>query len=225
MVRRAFLISSRMLICGFGCAALDGDSATWFLIPEGWRHVGLFGSLAPLGHGSLLLPLMLAGTWFLIAEEWSGSLPLLGDGSLLPFLMLAGTATWSSPPEQAPRTRFAGGGCSPRTDPGRFGFLAAAGFAIKAGFTRTREEQECRSAAAAALRRGSRDGGSTVVPAMVAAAKSREQRSNNDRESRDPAGGSKRMRWSQIKMDRGLGRRGANKKEETRETEKWPQVI
>ena len=36
--------------------------------------------------------------------------------------------------------------------------MAAAGLAIKAGFRRTREEQECRSAAAA-LRRGSRDGG------------------------------------------------------------------
>ena len=185
MVRRAFAISSRMLICGFDCVAAAGDSETWFLI----------------------------------AEEWSGSLPLLGDGSLLPFLMLAGTATWSSPPEQAPRTRFAGGGCSPRTDPGRFGFLAAAGLAIKAGFTRTREEQECRSAA---LRRGSRDGGSTVVPAMVAAAELiEEQRPGVGRERKMDRG---RLIGGRDQMDRELGKRGEQENKNAGE-KKWRQAI
>ncbi|KAM3241039.1 hypothetical protein ACQJBY_054210 [Aegilops geniculata] len=79
------------------------------------------------------------------------------------------------------------------------GSREAAGFAVKAGFTRTREEQECRSAVAAALRRGSRAGGSTVVPPMVAAAESPEQRSGGGREDEDA---------DQIQMDRELGRRG-----------------
>uniref|UniRef100_A0A8R7R554 Uncharacterized protein n=1 Tax=Triticum urartu TaxID=4572 RepID=A0A8R7R554_TRIUA len=159
MVRRAFSISSRMLICGLDSVALSGDSATWFLMTA-----------------SLVL----------------GSLLMLERGSLLLLLMLVPTATWSSSPEQAPRTRFGAGDCTSRTDPGRFGVLAAAGLAIKVGFRRTREEQECRSAAAAALRRGSRAGGSTVVPAMVAAAESREQRSNDDHVSTDLAAGGRK---------------------------------
>ena len=78
--------------------------------------------------------------------------------------------------------------------------------------------------AAAALRRGSRDGGSTVVPAMVAAAELiEEQRPGVGRERKMDRG---RLIGGRGQMARHLGETGrSRKKEETRETEKWRQII